>query len=142
MKIKLRSLWLAFVFFAGFQTFCQAQMTVTNQSSCPIYVVAVQAEMITRQAPCNLCNASSLPTVSIQPGASFNFTRDLSCGRHFWSVVAWGTNMVALTSSSWNPALQNMCSFDVFNATCSAGGSGLTATWLQSGAGPVQVVIN
>jgi len=141
MKIKLRALWLAFVFIAGFQSFCQAQMTVTNQVDCTIYVVAVQAEMITRLEPCNLCNANSIPTTAIQPGMSVDFTRDISCGRHFWSVVGWGTTPI-LRSSSWNPALQNLCGFDVFNSTCSFSGSTLTATWLQSGAGPIQVIIN
>lgn len=138
MKIKLHSLFLALVFVLGFQSYAQAQMTVTNQASCTIFVSAIQEDMTT-QNRCDWCNIS--PITAILPGASVVFPRDLACGRHVWSIVGWGTNAFGLTSSSWNPAYQGTCLPDVLMATCSAGGSPLNANWLQSGAGAVQVII-
>ena len=139
MKIKICAFLMAFALVAGLQSYCQAQMTVTNNALCTIYVSAIQEDMNT-QNRCDWCNIS--PITTILPGTSVVFPRDLSCGRHVWSIVGWGTNMISgLTSSSWNPAYQGTCLPDVLAATCTAGGSPLNANWLQSGAGPVQVVI-
>lgn len=124
----------------GFQSISQAQMTVVNNASCTIYVAAIQEDMNTAQR-CDWCNISSI--VTIAPGNSFVFARDLACGRHVWSNVGWGTNLVSLlTSQSWNPAYQGTCLPDVLMANCGFGTSTLNATWLQSGAGPVTVSIN
>jgi len=141
MKIKICKLLMAIVLAAGFQTYCQAQMTVTNNASCTIFVSAIQEDMNTA-VRCDWCNISTITT--ILPGASVVFPRDLLCGRHVWSNLGWRTNSgPGLDSQSWNPAYLGSCGSDILTATC--GGfpapPPLSATWLQSGAGPVQVVI-
>lgn len=138
MKINFRPLLIAFVLVAGLQTFCQAQMTVTNQSQCTIYVSTMQEDMNTTTR-CDWCNISSI--ITILPSASVVFPKNISCGREVWSVVGWGTNSFGLTSSSWNPAYQGTCLPDVLMANCGFGSPTLNANWLQSGAGAVQVVI-
>ncbi|MBL4708629.1 MAG: hypothetical protein JKY48_09355 [Flavobacteriales bacterium] len=139
MKIKLRSLLIAFVLVAGFQTYCQAQMTVTNNSGCMIYVSTIQVDMYTPNR-CDWCNISTITT--ILPGASVVFPRDIACGREVWSLLGWGTNLFGLSSSSWNPVYQGACSPDVLMANCGFGSPILSANWLQSGAGAIQVVIS
>jgi len=140
MKIKICKLLMAFVLVVGFQAFCQAQMTVTNNATCTLFVSTMQEDMTT-PSRCDWCNISAITT--ILPGASVVFPRNLVCGRQIWSVVGWGTNSFGLTSSSWNPAYQGTCLPDVLAATC--GGfpppPPLNINWLQSGAGPIQVVI-
>lgn len=141
MNFKLCTFLMAFALIAGIQNFSQAQMTVTNGSSCTIYVSGIQENMNTA-VRCDWCNLGAITPVA--PGSSVVFPRDLSCGRQVWSIVGWSTNTFGggLSSSSWNPAYQGTCLPDVFASTCSFSGPALTANWLQSGAGPVQVVIN
>ena len=138
MKSKLGAFLLAFLMIAGFQITCEAQMTVTNNASCTIFVSTMQEDMTT--APrCDWCNISAITTIA--PGATVTFPRSLACGRQVWSVVGWGTNSFGLTSSSWNPAYLGSCLPDVLAATCGPTLPPLNIVWTNSGAGPASAVI-
>ena len=137
MKNGIFSILIVFAFVAGFQSYCQAQMTVINQAGCTIYVSAIQEDMTTRPR-CDWCGISLIRT--IPAGTTAVFQPDSSCGLEFWNSVGWGTNLQGLTSQSMNPYYGGSCLPDVIFASCN--GVVLNATWTQTpGGGTVQIVI-
>ncbi len=135
---KLNLVLLVFAFIIGFQSFCEAQMTVVNNSTCTIYAAVVQENMTTGQR-CDFCGATNFRAIA--PGSSRVFQADSSCGLEFWNSIVWKTNPQGSSSTSYNPFYQGTCLPDSYFVTC-VSGVVLTPSWVQTiGGGATQVTI-
>ncbi|MEM9824575.1 MAG: hypothetical protein AAF985_26040 [Bacteroidota bacterium] len=122
-----------------FSNLAKAQLTIQNNTSCPIYVEASQVDNGSGEActPCNLSDLIYLPAggTVIHPG-------DPSCGHYRWLGIRWFTNQIGgAMGISYSPIWNGGCGQSTRGAHC-----GTTATYARwrvvSSPGPSTVTIH